>query len=96
MQFASGDLYYAVSNARVLSSKLSGKTLTLKVFDIYDFDLKYIDKLNDKSSGGIVLNAAGAAAMKDGKFVPYYHITEVKIDLSKIFTASQLKKLGIS
>ena len=96
LQFASGDLYYAVSNARVLSSKLSGKTLTLKVFDIYDFDLKYIDKLNDKSSGGIVLNAAGAAAMKDGKFVPYYHITEVKIDLSKIFTASQLKKLGIS
>ena len=96
LQFASGDLHYAVSNARVLSSKLSGKTLTLKVFDIYDFDLKYIDKLNDKSSGGIVLNAAGAAAMKDGKFVPYYHITEVKIDLSKIFTASQLKKLGIS
>ena len=95
MQFTKGDLYYAVSKATVLSAELSGKKLTLKVFDIYDFDQSYITKLNSSSGGGTVLNAAGAAAMKDGKLKPYYHITNVEIDLTKIFSSSELKSLGI-
>ena len=63
--------------------------------DLYDFDPNYVSSLNDNSGMGTVVNAAGAAAMKDGKLKPYYHITEVKINLTTIFTNDELKNLGI-
>ena len=78
------DLYYSIHGIDVIDAQLDGTVLTLKLFDIYDFEPSYIDKLSNSSGGSDLLNAAGAAAMLDGKLVPYYFITEVKIDLRSL------------
>ena len=95
LKFTKGDLYYAISQSEVIDSKLNGMTLTLTVCDVYDFDPKYIDKLTDKtSSTGTILNAAGAAAMKDGKLKPYYWISTVSINLASLgYTQAQINKM---
>ena len=92
----SKDLYYSIASCKIMDSKLSGTTLTLTVFDIYDFDLSFIDKINTSNySTGDVLNAAGAMAMKNGDLKPYYEVWEVKIDLTTIFSTDELKALGV-
>ena len=76
------DLANSISGCYIIDSDLSGSTLTLKIYDIYDFDPSYMKNLSDSSSFSNVVNAAGAAAMMDGNSKPYYHITEVKITLT--------------
>lgn len=77
------DLANSISGCYIIDSDLSGNTLTLKIYDMYDFDPKYVSNLKtNTTSGSAVVNAAGAAAMMDGNLKPYYHITEVKITLT--------------
>ena len=91
----SKDLYYSIASCKVIDSKLSGTTLTLTMFDIYDFDLNFLENINENSSRNDVLNAAGAADMKRGTLKPYYEVWEVKIDLTTIFSTDELKALGV-
>ena len=83
LKFSTTDLANSISGCSIIDSSLSGSTLTLKVYDIYDFDPSYMNNLSNNSSFGQVINAAGAAAMRDGELVPYYHITEVKVTLTQ-------------
>ena len=79
------DLYYSVGGATIIDASITGTTLKLTLCDVYDFDQSYIDKLKDgQNAFGIMINAAGAAAMKDGKLIPYYSIFEVTIDLNSL------------
>jgi hypothetical protein len=89
------DLFYSISHASVIGSQLNDRKLKLTLFDIYDFDQSYISKLTNSSRKQNMLNAAGAAAMKDGKLKPYFEIFEVEIDLTTLFNNEQLKNLGI-
>ena len=79
------DLYNSIHNAYVIDSQISGTTLTLNLFDIYDFDVNSTDTLNKTAS----------AAMLDGKLIPYFATFEVKINLKDIFTDAELKELGL-
>ena len=93
------DLYYSIDHFSVIDGNISGTTLTLTMYDIYDFDQSYIDKLENTPENQLdtntVLNAAGAAAMMDGRLTPYYALIEVKIDLTQIFSAEELQAYGI-
>ena len=88
MRFTSAvneDLYLSIASATVIDSNITGRTLTLTMFDIYDFDVNAKDGLN----------GTAAAAMLDGEIVPYYFTSDVKIDLTTLFTEQELKELGL-
>ena len=82
---ANKDLKNSIHNAYVCDSSISGTTLTLNLFDIYDFNVNASDPLNKTA----------AAAMLDGKLIPYYALVDVKVDLKTIFTDTELKELGL-
>ena len=90
------DLYYAIASVNVLDAKISGTKLTLTLFDLYDFNVNNITSLKDSDSNGKKFDAVGAALMLDGRLVPYFFTAEVTIDLATLFTADQLKELGIA
>ena len=79
------DLYLSIASATIIESKINGRNLVLTMFDIYDFDVNAKDGLN----------GTAAAAMLDGEIVPYYFTSEVKIDLTNLFTEQELKNLGL-
>lgn len=85
------DLWGSFHGVDIVSTKLEGTMLTLTIYDLYDFDSSLTG-----NSGNAVLNRAGAAAMKDGKLVPYFTLIDVVIDLSKSpynYTAEQLQSM---
>jgi len=78
------DLKGSFHGTSVLSSKLNGTKLTLTIYDMYDFNSKASD----------ILNQCGAAAMKDGLLKPYFSIVEVTIDLKTLgFTQAQINAM---
>lgn len=87
---SNADLKFSISSCSIIGSKLSGNKLTLAIYDVYDGNPKSLDNLKSNSSNTEVLNAALEAGFEDGKFKPYYLITQVQFTL----TAAQLKSIG--
>lgn len=73
LEFTKGngqDLYYTFHNVNVVKSWVdSNGKLHLIIADTYDFNKSATD----------ILNKCGAAAMEDGKLVPYYTLVEVVV-----------------